>query len=697
MASKKKQAVPSFSDDTEYMREFLETARLGFNVNTSAPVLDEEGLALAEPAPNAIEWVVGEKWCNVPSTYQIYGQYEVLRDFFQLRCPICNDGDGKVWGKTRMQLESEILLVWHKSNMEDTCPKCRSTRSELTEDGLLKGYNQMHLVIGQRAGKSVCAGLMGTYIEHFLLTLGLTAKGGLHGYFGLDIPDPFEMTFLAATDVQSADTIWSKYFGIREESPWFQRYVPWVKKQEALQIVPAGMKPWGYKATDKRVVNWHPSARLICNSLNSNAPGLRGRTRVAAFADELSHMEQTDSKKSATEVYRALERSQRTLRTQTKTYGGPPWIGLMASVTSPVSRNDKGMELLRTAERVPTLYVKHLATWEFTPRETYEVLKREEYEKDPVGFMRDYGARPPGAAYPLIHDEARFRKLAVDFEARPRAQFENFYHRAPTGQSYVAVKMKDVDFIRDGIPRYTVWDAGVNWDAFAGCCAHGEWLPVADGNDRLVTVIDWIVRILPEPETEVFFDSVRDVMRRGRDNMPIIRCEFDRWQSYQLIQQIREFGIFSEQKSTTDADYVQFKVDCFSGLVRLLPPLENEYKHDTDLFDWTVEPPKMSAAACAIYEILGAQCDPDSHKVSFPEKGEKRGYGSNDVCQVMVHAHTLVQKQGYTDRHDDRSLRAARIRAEEGSKSWGKRGYIANMPTGIGGGVRNWNSNRRGW
>jgi phage terminase large subunit-like protein len=213
---------------------------------------------------------------------------------------------------------------------------------------------------------------------------------------------------------------------------------------------------------------------------------------------------------------------------------------------------------------------------------------------------------------------------------------------------------------------------------------------------RLVTVFDWVVRILPLQGTEVMFDRVRDVMDTLRKNMHIGRCEFDRWQSVQLIQQIREMGIFAEQKSTTDADYVQWRADCFTGKVRMLPPLQGEFEESSSTFVWMLEPPQLSAAACSIYELLGAQCDPDSHKVTFPEKGDRRGYGSNDTAQVIVHAHALVQRQGYSEKHDDRSRRTARLRAEVAGQGWESRGFMAKTPANVGG-VRNWGSNRRGW
>ena len=694
-------------DDGDWLdgvRDLLDTS--WSRLSREAPALDDVGRQLAECAPNAIEWVVSARWCNAPSCYEYWGQYQLIRDFFELRCPLCNEGGigpgelGNCWGKTRAQLEDEVLLRWNSEYQEDVCPRCRVTRSELIESARNKGYNTFNVIVGQRAGKSVAAGLIGTYIEHRMITLGLSTPSGLHGYLDVTPTDIFEVTYLAATDVQSADTIWAKYASLRESSPWFQRYVPWVKEQELLQVVPQGMKPWHYRETDKRIVNLHPRIRLISNSLNSNAPGLRGRTRPAAFADEISHMQQTESRQSATEIYRALERSLRTVRSNIRRLGGLPWLGLMGSVSSPVSREDKGMQLLKAARTTKRMYVCHMATWNFNPNVTREDLD-DEFARDPVGARRDYGAEPPGADFPLVHNETRWRAETVDFTLQPTAAFEIYHRLSPTGQAYVAARLAHANFVASNLAtqRYIVWDAGQKFDAFAGACAHAEMDAGPDGEVRIITVFDWVVRILPLPGTEVYFDSVRDVMEGLRRTMRIARCEFDRWQSVQLIQQVRELGIFAEQKSTTDKDYLQWRTDCYSGLCRMLPPASDEFiDHPEGLaaavdsgaseqrladmgataFFWTKEPPELSAPAVAIYELLGLQCNPDTHKVTAPDKGAHRGFGSNDVAQCIVHAHTLVQESalGYTQQQDDRSRRAARVRAEANGAAWGDRGTL---------------------
>jgi hypothetical protein len=131
--------------------------------------------------------------------------------------------------------------------------------------------------------------------------------------------------------------------------------------------------------------------------------------------------------------------------------------------------------------------------------------------------------------------------------------------------------------------------------------------------------------------------------------------------------------------------------------VRLLPPPEEDYKPQYETFEWTKEPPNLSPESAGIYELLGLECNPDTHKVSNPRKGERKGYNSDDTAQVLVHVHKLVQQQGYTKKHDDRSKRSARIRAETMSADWGSRGYVAHMPSQASSAPRNWGKGKRGW
>jgi len=666
--------------------------------------LDAAGLELAVPAPNAIEWCTGENWCNSADLYEYYGSYQTIRDYFQLRCPICNPGGsdfrsgqpGDCWDKPRSWLESEVLLVWHPENLEDTCPRCHTTRSEFVDDGLLKNYNQMHLLIGMRAGKSMTAALMGTYSEHRILTLAHGWPGGIHGYLGISKAETFEMTFLAASDVQSQDTIWTKFNGFRQNSPWFRKYVPWVARQAEAQAR-IGMRPWRYDEAVKTIRNEHPRVRLVTNSLNSNSSSQAGRTRILSFVDELARMQQTEGAQGAAEVYRTQEASLQTVRSHVIEYGGLPWLGSMVSVTSPISRDDEAMRLFRRAPQIDGMFCQKWATWEFNPKQPRRNFTIN-FQKDPVGAERDFGANPPGAASPLIYDERRWLDTVIDGSITPMAEFEYYRRQSGTGDNYLAVRLGHCDVYIDRKPRYFAADAGWNFDCFSVAFGHPEYEVDSHGNDRKITVLDGIIRIVPEIGTEIFFPSVVDTIADLRFRVHVAGVQFDRWNSIQPVQEIREFGIPAEMHSLKDKDFIDWMVDCYSGLFRMAAPADGDVERDGQgnwlrPLQWAKEPPQLAAESAAIYELLGLQRDPDTQRVTNPNKGQVRGYNSDDAARVVVHLHKMIQRAGYTDRYDDRSKRAARRRAEAGSATWQGRGQIARSPAG---GVRNW-SGGRGW
>lgn len=655
---------------------------------------DDERRALCKPAPNAVQWIVNPSYADSPSLFNYKRSYQIIRDVFQLRCPVCNTGPVDSMVRTPDELRREILLEWSEEKNDDVCPRCSSSRRELEEDGLLEKVNALHLVCGQRSGKSVTAALIGTYVEHRILTIAHSHPGGLHAYLGLVIKDPWEMTFLASNEVQGKDTIWAKYRAFRADAPWFKRYTSWVKDEEKHQSTPPGMERWEYSETDKVIKNEHPDlGALIINSLNSNSSGLRGRTRLFNGVDEIAYMQGGDSAMSADEIYRATDNSLQTVRSRAKDHDRQRWLGLMCSVSSPRHKNDKSMRLWREAEggKVPGMLAYKYATWEFNPYEPRENFAQM-YAKDPIGAERDFGANPPMAASPLIHDRERFRDLVVG-NHEPKAEFR-YPQFTEEGHEYIGVQVFHASLVSEG-NHFVAFDAGKNFDAFAGACGHGETVVDDQGTERMVTVIDWVARILPPVGCEVYYDNVHAVLVKLQRMMHLATVEFDRWNSTQLIQQIRRSGIRAETKSLRNDDWTRFRTDAYSGLVRMLPPEPGEVSEKTGEF--IVDPPLMSPQCCALYELEALERDPETGKVWNSKKGEQRGYESNDVAQVVVHVHKMVQEQGYSQKHDDRSREAARRRSEADSARflYARQGGVYN-PGGRGGGPRNWRSGR-GW
>ena len=103
-------------------------------------------------------------------------------------------------------------------------------------------------------------------------------------------------------------------------------------------------------------------------------------------------------KMNATEVYIALERSLLTVRAASRNvikrgfYNVP--MGYFINISSPSSVRDKIMELVRKSQHSTKILGLCKPTWEMNPHVPKSALA-EEFKKDPVAAMRDYGAQPP--------------------------------------------------------------------------------------------------------------------------------------------------------------------------------------------------------------------------------------------------------------------------------------------------------------
>lgn len=516
--------------------------------------------------------------------------------------------------------------------------------------------------LNHNSGKTVTSALVGAYLEHTLITLALNQPDEkLSAYF--DLKPPFEVTFIASTEVQSNDTIWAHYRNARYDSPWFKRYVAWIKQKEKDQEVPAGMEGWKYQETIKEIENGHLSVKF--NSKNSNSAGLAGRTRIGSFVDELSRFRQTESSMSAEEAYRVMENSLRTIRSMVLNRDLINWLGIMASVSSPISVDDKSMELLYQSTKIKSMYAMHYATWDFNPDEKREYYD-EAYEKDPVGTERDFGAKPPLAANPLVIDPEKFKQRAIDPDLKPTAKLEIIPFIDKTGQRYHRAHMVECQLRRDA-PRYVCYDAGQNFDSFAGACGHIEIKELPDGNQEFITVVDWVLKILPSDNMDVWFDSCVDIIDFQLKHQKIVQVEFDRWNSITLIQQIRNLGVRAEQKSIKVPDYVKFVADSIMGRVKLLPPEPG----DDDL-----EPPFKSPAATGIYELTKLERAIDDRRVYNAKKGKRRGYDSDDVAVTLVHLHKMIQDSQIMPTGAKIRSRDARLKREEVSS---QQYQISNM------------------
>ncbi len=610
-------------------------------------------LGLLDRAPNAIQFAIDPRFLGMGQLISHYTrQYQCLRDMMQLRCPVCNSMRPEAincWGKTQMELESELLLEWSEPLQDEVCPKCRNTKYQLLEDGMLEAIEAVIGVVGMRAGKSVLMGAVACYIEAELALIG-----DIHSYFGVLPDDPLQMSFVATTQTQSRETVFAKYRAIRARSTWFQKYVTWVKEQERAQVTPLGMRAWEYseEAGDK-ISNG--MLNLQIKSLNSNSSGLAGATRVAAFADELSRFDLGESAQGAQEVVKVMTQGLKTVRGARDRKKLRTFWGMFGAVSSPISIDDQTMIMMRQAKvfavgsltdvspahAVPGQYSFHYPTWEFNPdlpREAFDA----DFARDSVGSARDFGAQPPTAATPYVDNEALFRQ-AIDYTLQPSTTFRTTEPVDATGRLYTGAQVVMSNFDPHHA-RYVHFDAGASFDTFGGACAHGEWIDMQDPatgatSRRLVTVFDWVLGMRPvlgktlAEKRTVWFESVVEILRELQKTCKITMVTFDRWNAEKLIQDIRNLGIPTENRSLTVPDFMRFLQDCYKGDVRLLPPRSGEPQ----------DPREKNDAEKVIYELLRLERTPDLKRIYNPKKGKVQGMNSDDMAQVAVGAHMNVQ------------------------------------------------------
>lgn len=657
--------------------------------------LDSERSYLLKPAPNVVEWVTGLDYWNVPSTFRFWRQYQILRDMFNLRCPFCNSQEPDAidcWNKSRAYLESENLFVWNSRVDDFECPSCKNSMQGLIKDNIITPYNELICIAGMRSGKSYLGAHIGGYIEHCLRVKSTEGRFALQRYLRQEKSEWFEVTFAASTAEQAKNTIYAKYRGMRDNSPWINRHVRWVKKQEKKQL--GSLDPWEYKVLEDSVIDGWLQVRF--NRISSNSGGVAGRTRILGAIDELARLAQTEAKTSAMELYRVINQSLKTVRSAVDNYSLFPFLGLMLNVTSPISIDDIAMQIYNKAEKqeLKRTYYWKGPTWEFNPEQKRENFD-EEYIKDPVAAQRDFGADPPAAQSPLFDQPLRFWSC-IHHEREPVALFHETHLTDKTGKQYVGLNLDSVDYNFTD-QHYLFIDAGLTFDSFAVVCGHpalkeeGDFEvehkgikprppgPFGDGRrllsslpsaadspraqgrsmiggnpfypdpqalDRLITVVDFCVRIVPTKTREIYFNSILDIIKGLQQKIHIAGVWFDAWNSAHIIQNIRSLGIPATRYSIRMEDFMSFRTQVYNDQVNLLPPaLSDGFSLSPQgTIQMTRNEEEMSGEGVTLLETLRLERSEDLRKIIPPnKKGQVRGRGSDDLARCLVGLNRVIK------------------------------------------------------
>ena len=579
-----------------------------------------KGRVQLELAPNPLEFIESPKFLDGPELH--YPQYAVVRDFFELLCPKCNDLediysniDPKMVelpdDATRKERDKQILF------RHNICPKCGFNKMQNPRQ--FNNYNELIGVVGMRGGKSVLVACMSAAIIHELLCVD-----GLQERLGLVKSQEIDGAFVAASGEQASETIYGHFRGFYDNSPWFQNYR---RALLDLEILDSNLRRGDlYWATEKSIHFKEKHIRI--KSLTSNSGSIAGKTRIFAVIDELSRMDAGDSKRSATEVYRVLKRSLITIKASVDRlrragiYNVPD--ARMFCISSPMFEDDKSMLLLKQAEKSDKMFAFHRTTWEFNPDISKEDLA-DEFATDPLGAERDYGANPPGAENPLVMN-TNIIEICVDKHRDSNFLIrEVFFDEVLDGFKFDYVKPEIVDFKYKNLLEYVIHcDAGQKQDSF--CLAMGHL-------NEDVVVIDGAVECRPihknnkqglDPR-EVYFPAMTDIILKLSRTLSIRYVSYDRWNSTEQIHKLRTRKILAFQKNLSRDDHVRF-VNSMAASKLSFPAREN------DFIDPTIA--RNMPCSKALWELK--RLNDDGQKVDHPTGG------SSDMIQCYIGVHRLL-------------------------------------------------------
>lgn len=568
-------------------------------------------------APNPIVFIESPDFLSGPNPL-FPEQYKMTRDVFELLCPKCNDLV-RIHTQDDIPRDEQILFEWGR------CPVCKQTKADF-EEGTFRFFDTVNGVVGMRAGKSAWAASVAAALLHYALTYERMSQE-----LGIFRAQRLDASFAAAAGEQAQETVYGQFRSMYSESPWFQQY-----KQELMRVELAepNLRRGDLYQESTRVVYWK-DAQIKAESIPANSATQAGRTRLFAIVDELSRMDAGNAKQSATEVYRVMERSLRTVRSaidkiRKNENRHDLLAGFMVSISSPLFSTDKSMNLLKQAKVVKRMFTFHKATWEFNPTITREELN-EEYAKDPLGAERDYGANPPGAENPFVEDPDII-EAAID----PTKQ-NMFTYREKFFKKHISTKLieKTYYYVRLLVSRidfnhlYTYYvhcDPGEAGDSF--CLAIGH-------NEESIKRIDGALEIRPIradnkmglPPHTVYFPAVTEIILMLNDTLSLGAVGYDRWNSTEQIQRLLDSNVHAFKANLTRDEHVDFLADVRNRSC-LLPTREHA----------TADPAESRCMPCAkaLWEL--ATLEDTGTKVDHPKNG------SNDMIQCYVGVHRMLTK-----------------------------------------------------
>jgi hypothetical protein len=192
----------------------------------------------------------------------------------------------------------------------------------------------------------------------------------------------------------------------------------------------------------------------------------------------------------------------------------------------------------------PSVYAIKRPTWRINPTIKLEHLKND-FWRDPVDALSRFACMPPESIDAFFKDkdkiESAFPLRPVPFDEGWR--FANWFVPDPEKRYYVHV------------------DLGYKHDRAAVALAHVEdWVKVSYGKQwestEPVVKIDAVRWWTPKSDKNVDFSEVKNyIISLKRRGFQIKLVTFDRWQSINIMNELKQFGLNSESLSVAKPHY----------------------------------------------------------------------------------------------------------------------------------------------
>lgn len=462
-------------------------------------------------------------------------------------------------------------------------------------------------VLHHNSGKSKYVALVASYVLHRFLKLPNPCR-----HYNQTQGDMLTGTFSSLTADQAARTLWDPFRGFVDSSPWFESYHKFLKSE--------GKRLGVELFLDRTQFLSYKLKRIAFHYTGSEDRKIRGATRIFAAPDEIGWMISDETKKDLTimnadAVYTALSNSLATMRMKynqiwtADNYDSPPI--LMCSISSPSAAKDKIMRLLQDAQINEKILAYNLSTWNCNPDYTYETLRAEFSHMPEIDFDRDFGAMPPLASNPFISDLRYLNQnahgAAMNIGVTTKVHTDGMGYTS----KYLEATIVSPDRV---VPRMLTFDLGFNKNGL-GICLFSLG---PEAKPRL----DFVFNVQPDKtcpmNLPLTFENFTKVLVA---NYNIKYAFFDRWQSLDQVQRLRDLGVDAQVYSLKYRDMTGAKGAILSGGI-IIPKLNEENNPQIIVDRYLKNDPSLKSEPLSLLFIQALTARDTGYSVVKPLQGD---------------------------------------------------------------------------